>query len=231
MEISEICDIMRSNVSEYETSYQAKDSDIASFNLEQFANLYMCIRFGFHIWQIHVCQISWCHIDGLVQGCSISGALALKVRQFLSHRYPMWSCYAFIPSKAKTMYERTRDFHDDVMKWKHFRGTGPLGGEFPLTRASDVEHWGFFFFLSAPEQSLSKQSRRRSFETPSHSLWRHCIVDFCKIQITRITWTFWWNGRHVQRLPTKVHGNHLKYRQTSNMSCLKSQHLNISRLV
>ena len=56
--------------------------------------------------------------------------------------------------------------------------TGPLCGEFtchrwiPLTKASDAELWCFIY--SAPKQRLSKQSRRRWFGTPSHSLWRHC---------------------------------------------------------
>ena len=39
--------------------------------------------------------------------------------------------------------------YDDVIKWKHFRVTGPLCGEFtgprwiPLTKASDAELWCF----------------------------------------------------------------------------------------
>ena len=59
-----------------------------------------------------------------------------------------------------------------------FRVTGPLCGEFtghrwiPLTKTSDAKLWCFLW--SAPEQRLSKQSRRRWFETPSHSLWRNC---------------------------------------------------------
>ena len=57
-----------------------------------------------------------------------------------------------------------------------FRVTGHLGGEstgnqwIPLTKASDEEIWCFIW--SAPEQ-LSKQLRRRWFETPLRSLWRH----------------------------------------------------------
>ena len=47
----------------------------------------------------------------------------------------------------------------------------------PVTRSFDV-----FFDLSLKRQ-LSKQSRRWSFETPSHSLWCHCkvlfILDLC----------------------------------------------------
>ena len=58
--------------------------------------------------------------------------------------------------------------------------TGPLCGEFtghrwiPLTKTCDTELWCFLW--SAPKNRLNKQSRRRSFETPSHSLWRHCKV-------------------------------------------------------
>ena len=53
-------------------------------------------------------------------------------------------------------------------------GNSPVTGEFsshrPVTRSFDV-----FFDLSLNRQ-LSKQSRRRWFETPSRSLWRHCNV-------------------------------------------------------
>ena len=41
--------------------------------------------------------------------------------------------------------------HDDVIKWKHFRVTGPLCGEFtghrwiPLTKTSDAEVWCFLW--------------------------------------------------------------------------------------
>ena len=96
------------------------------------------------------------------------------------------------------------DSHDDVIKWKHFprywpfergiqrspvnaphkvqwRVTGLLCRDFtghrrsPLTKASDAELWSFLW--SAPEKKrLSKQSRRRWFETPSLSLWSYCIV-------------------------------------------------------
>ena len=53
-------------------------------------------------------------------------------------------------------------------------GNSPVTGEFsshrPVTRSFDV-----FFDLRLNRQ-LSKQSRRRWFETPSRSLWRHCNV-------------------------------------------------------
>ena len=57
-----------------------------------------------------------------------------------------------------------------------YRVTGPLWGEFtghrwtPLTNASDVELWCVLHL----NKRLSKPSRRRWFETPWLSLWRHC---------------------------------------------------------
>ena len=63
-----------------------------------------------------------------------------------------------------------------------FLFTGPLCGEFtghrliPLTKASDAELW--LFLWSASEQTVSKQSRRRWFATPSCSLLRHCNVRY-----------------------------------------------------
>ena len=58
-----------------------------------------------------------------------------------------------------------------------FRVTGAVREEstghrwIPFTKASDAELWCFLW--SAPKQRLSKQSRRRWFETQSRSLWRH----------------------------------------------------------
>ena len=47
----------------------------------------------------------------------------------------------------------------------------PVTGEFPPQRPVT---WSFDVFLSVPEQTASKQSRRWWLETPSRSLWRHC---------------------------------------------------------
>ena len=51
-------------------------------------------------------------------------------------------------------------------------GNSPITGEFPVqrpvTRSSDV------FFGLRLNKRLSKQSWGWRFETPSHSLWRHC---------------------------------------------------------
>ena len=59
-----------------------------------------------------------------------------------------------------------------------FRFAGPLCGEITghrwilLTKASDAKL--LCFLWSRLNKRLSKLSRRRWFETPSRSLWRHC---------------------------------------------------------
>ena len=59
-----------------------------------------------------------------------------------------------------------------------FRVTGPLWREstrqrcIPLPKASEAELWCFLRLRL--NKRLSKQSRRRWFETPSCSIWRHC---------------------------------------------------------
>ena len=72
-------------------------------------------------------------------------------------------------------------FQDDVIKCKHFslywrfvRGIHPHRW-IPLTKACDAELW-FFFFDLRMNKRLSKQMRRRWFEMPSFTLWRHCNV-------------------------------------------------------
>ena len=72
---------------------------------------------------------------------------------------------------------------DDVIKWKHFRVTGPLWGEFtghrwipslrPMTRIFVV------FFDLRLNKRLSKQLRCRWFETPWRSLWCHRNGTIC----------------------------------------------------
>ena len=70
------------------------------------------------------------------------------------------------------------------------RVTGLLFGEFtghrwvPFTKASDAEFWCFFFYLRLNKR-LCKQSRRRWFETPLRSLWRHCNDWPCYNRTTR----------------------------------------------
>ena len=75
--------------------------------------------------------------------------------------------------------------HDDVIKWKHFRVTGHLWGEFtgpgevpaqrPVTRNFDV------FDDLRLNKRLNKQSWGWWFETLSRPLWRHCNELFSDI--------------------------------------------------
>ena len=78
--------------------------------------------------------------------------------------------------------------HDDVIKWKHFRVTGPLCGEFtgpgefpaqrPVTRCFDV------FFHLRLNKRLSKQPWGWWFETAGWSLWRHRnVISYCYMAI------------------------------------------------
>ena len=55
--------------------------------------------------------------------------------------------------------------------------TGEFSSQRPMTRNFDV------FFDLRLNKRLCKQSRRRWFETPSHSLWRHCKRDSCTIPV------------------------------------------------
>ena len=62
--------------------------------------------------------------------------------------------------------------HDDVIKWKKNPRYWPFMWGIhrsPVARSFDV------FFDLRLNKRLSKQSRRRLFETPSSSLWRHSI--------------------------------------------------------
>ena len=79
-----------------------------------------------------------------------------------------------------------RDWCTYIAWWRHQMGTfpallalctgnSPVIGEFPsqrpVTRSFDI------FFDLRLNKLLSKQPRRRWFETPSRSLWRHCIAN------------------------------------------------------
>ena len=102
---------------------------------------------------VHICQLRWC--DNYWYRTVLIYAPARSFYDILPLVYMMTSSNGYI-----------------------FRVTGPLCGEFtghrwiPLTKASDTELWCFFEVCL--NKRLSKQSRRRWFETPSCSLWRHC---------------------------------------------------------
>ena len=88
--------------------------------------------------------------------------------------------------------EKSTACHDDTIKWKHSRVTGPLCGEFtghrwiphtPVTRIFDV------FFDLGLNVRLNKQSWGWWFETPSRPLWGHSnVFRLTKIHITVALW-------------------------------------------
>ena len=96
-------------------------------------------------------------------------------------------------------------YHDDVINWNSFRkrcwhfcaGNSPVSGEFPsqrpVTRSFDE-----FFDLRLNKQ-LSKQSKRRWFETQSRSLWRQCSVLLMPEQLgSGYIWSVWLGSSLVQ---------------------------------
>ena len=95
--------------------------------------------------------------------------------------------------------------HDDVIKWKKKSALlAVCAGEFTghrwttLSKASDAELWCSLW--SAPEQTVAwANNRRRWFETPSRSLWRHCnekidsdlvMTNFTILYLYGEVWTF-----------------------------------------
>ena len=108
-----------------------------------------------------------------------------------------WKCIFIGPSMVGA--EETSDYHKYGITqnlsdpwWRHQMeafsaslalcvGNSPVTGEFssqrPVTRNFDVS------FDLCLNKRLSKQSRRRWFETSSRSLWRHC-------NDMRVSWTY-----------------------------------------
>ena len=89
-------------------------------------------------------------------------------------------CSETFPAITESMI--LSSIHVDVIKWIHFlrcwslcEGNPPVTGGFPsqrpVTRRFDV------FFDLRLNKCLSRQSRRRLFETSSRSLWRQCNAE------------------------------------------------------
>ena len=99
-----------------------------------------------------------CKLRGLVRliRCIMDQALAVGIVRLLRQEVlPLDAMkslihelrFRFVRSLLKTSHCTAPYCHDDVIKRKHFRVTGPLCGEFtghrriPLTKASDAELW------------------------------------------------------------------------------------------
>ena len=86
-------------------------------------------------------------------------------------------CVSYHPCGDSVALSRLVPVHDEVIKWKIFRVTGPLWGESTSHRWIDLTKTSFdVFFDMRRNKRLNKQSRSRWFGTPSHSSWRHCNV-------------------------------------------------------
>ena len=78
----------------------------------------------------------------------------------------------FLRKRHPTLMVNSRSpSHDDVIKWKRFPRHWPFvrGIHWSPVNSPHKGQWH-----GALNKRLSKPSRRRWFETPSHSLWRHC---------------------------------------------------------
>ena len=129
-------------------------------------------------------------------------------------------------------------------------GNSPVAGEFsaqrPATRSFDV------CFDLRLDKRLSKQSKRRWFETPLRSLWRHCnglcsprsmapydVIRSRSRLEQHITWwriaigtlSFFVTNHALQDSRLRTSHVKYKYRQISYISRTKFQNLNDSRLV
>ena len=76
--------------------------------------------------------------------------------------------------------------------------TGGFPSQRPVTRSLDI------FFDLRPNKRLSKQSRRRWFETQSRSLWRHCNGKHSSVRAAIVEgWRpcqyhfCWWAGDQI----------------------------------
>ena len=118
-----------------------------------------------------------------VQKNKILQMVKLKLSTNLLKRYQTWSSISSWDklfdntwSNLSCCGELLINWHDDVIKWKHFPRYWPFvrgihrSRWIPRTKASDAKLWGFLW--STPESS--KQSWGWWFEMPSWSLWRRC---------------------------------------------------------
>ena len=92
-----------------------------------------------------------------------------------------------------------------------FRVTGPLCGGFH--RSQRPETRSFYPSLS---KRLSKQLIRRSFETPSRSLWRHCNVRYIFFAVSLAIdgfgvslWIWWCHSRMADNVTSQISESHL----------------------
>ena len=123
---------------------------------------------------------------------------------FLAFGDNLWAVYCSNFGETRRRYQ-TETFSTllALCAWN-----SPVTGEFP-SQSPVMRSFGVFFGLRL-NKHLSKQSRRRWFETPSRSLWRHCVPEMTVVCISRnhddvIKWKhfphYWPFVRGIHRSP------------------------------
>ena len=121
------------------------------------------------------------------------------------HRIVWFPLEPAIQAEIHNSYLLTFFFHKGLMGWsknvtRYSMMTSSNEGIFrvsgPLTTTSDAELWCFLWF--APEQTVEQRSRRRWFETPSRSLWRHSNA----VPVTRFAEQNSWNWYKIRPSPS-----------------------------
>ena len=122
---------------------------------------------------------------------------------------PLLTCYQY--GFVAITWGHTQNYDINMMTSSNgniFRVTGPLcgnsqvTGEFPSPRpvTQSFEYFLNISLICALNKRLSEQSRGWRFETPSHTLWRHCnenrkrqesiLQEFLKVSFCKMKNTF-----------------------------------------
>ena len=116
----------------------------------------------------------------------------------IKSKWGLWMLNLSIPRRMKHWNGLNMlNLHDDVIKWKIFRVTGPFAGNTSVTGEVPAQRpvtWSFdVFFYLRMNKRLGKQSWGWWFETPSRPLWRHCNIflhDFFSFKLKQERNTF-----------------------------------------
>ena len=138
--------------------------------------------------QINFCTCSWnigCQvIPFLTQNSGTSTELGLAMTPTRESRENCnWSAWCLPEWSAGNGCNEKNICMMTSSNGNIFRVTGPFTGVFPSQRPV-TRCFGVFFDLRL-NKGLNKQSRRRWFEMPSLSLWRHCNgIIFHQVEIS-----------------------------------------------
>ena len=133
-----------------------------------FINMPVCHLYLINTWKssFKIC-LSTCDKNILQKSTWLYTRQMFHIKWIVFHVLCMVSCYSAYKNHRR---------HENVIKWKHFRVTGPLCGEFTTgefpTQRPMPRSFGVFFHLRLTER-LSKQSWGWWYETPLRPSRRH----------------------------------------------------------